>query len=573
MAAIQDAPSQLHRRSAAVLNGDIAGFSRLVADDVTATISDVERARSLTAEVVEEVGGSLVDFIGDNFLAVFPSAIAAVDAAIRIRSGLDRINLDVPARRHVAFRMGIAVGELVSDGQAVFGNAVNVAARVRETVEPGGIAITGDTLVRLDAPELEAEPLGRHLLKNIPEPVHIYRIPVDSRRTETEARAAGATSLRRPCISFREVVMLVDGDTVLARAAAVLTHELRAGLRAMPALTLVGDPEHSSLSPSHMLVVTADRDGDDCRIYTELVELTRWVPRWGERYEFSCERLREHLDTITADIVAAVDAEVVLGQYGRVYRTSLSRESVELIHRAWDRLLAGTHDGIGEAVAYLEELYRREPDSPDAAGLAAFALLLSVMMGASDDPSTDLTRAGALAIESRENGDVTGLADMVEAHALMWNGHAEDAHAKADRALSIRSTCDATYAVKASVLRYLGRWEEAVEMARQAIELAPFTPPWYPTVLASACFVGGRHSDVIDVVEPLVSAGTADPEAMLLLAASQQALGMPRNARATLAELRVRFPRLSTHEVVRAHPFVDASVAENWLALIEQIDT
>lgn len=572
MATVQDAPSQLHRRSAAVLNGDIAGFSRLVADDVTATITDVERARSLTATVVEETGGSLVDFIGDNFLAVFPSAVAAVDAAVRIRSGLDRINLDVPARRHVTFRMGIAVGELVSDGHAVFGDAVNVAARVRETVEPGGIAMTGDTLVRLDSPELAAEPLGRHLLKNIPEPVHIYRLPVGGRRPETETGTAGAVSLRRPCISFREVVTLLEGDPVLARAAAVLTHELRAGLRAMPALTLVSDPEHSSLSPSHMLVITADRDGDDCRIYTELVELARWVPRWGERYEFSCERLREHLDTITADIVAAVDAEVVLGEYGRIYRSSLSRGSVELIHRAWDRILAGTPDGLHEAVAHLEELHRREPESSDAAGLAAFSLLLTVMMGASDDPSTDLTRAALLAVESREHGDATGLADMVEAHALMWNGHADDAYVKADRALSVRSTCDATYAVKASVLRYLGRWEEAMELARQAIELAPFTPPWYPTVLASACFVGGRHADVIDVVEPLVSTGTADAEAMLLLAASQQALGMRRNARATMVETRTRFPRVSIRDAVRSHPFVDASIAENWLALIEQID-
>jgi len=120
--------------------------------------------------------------------------------------------------------------------------------------------------------------------------------------------------------------------------------------------------------------------------------------------------------------------------------------------------------------------------------------------------------------------------------------------------------------------RARGVREEAPDSARTAIDLAPFTPPWYPTVLASASFVGEQYESVLDVVEPLFTAGTADPEGMLLLAASQEALGMKRNARATLAEIRLRHPSLDLHDAVRAHPFVDRRVGERWIGLIEAID-
>jgi len=231
--------SRLLRRSAAVLNGDIAGFSRLVADDVAATVEDIDRARTLTREAVATASGTLVDFIGDSFMAVFPTASAAVDAARRIRVDVDRMNAGLPSRRHVTFRMGIAVGELVSDGEALFGDAVNIAARVRDTVEPGEIAMTGEAFVRLDAPELPVEPLGRRLLKNIPEPVHVYRLRGVSTRVQDVLRA-DKLGRARPCIAFHGVVPLLEDDATLVRMSQILTREFPAGLMSMPALTLVG---------------------------------------------------------------------------------------------------------------------------------------------------------------------------------------------------------------------------------------------------------------------------------------------------------------------------------------------
>lgn len=564
----------LLRRAAAVLNGDVAGFSRLVADDVDATIGDLERAKAMTRAEVTACAGTLIDFIGDSFMAVFPTAHGAVEAGRRILAGLAEANAAAPARRHLTFRLGIAVGELVSDGPAVFGDAVNVAARVRDTVGAGEIGITGETLVRLDVPELPVDPLGEHRFKNIPEPVHVYRLREGSPAVPDRPRSAFRP---RPCLSFRQVLPLLDDDAALARASRVLTQELRAELLRMPAMTVVNGeveaPEAGDPPPAtHILEAWCDRDGDEVRLYFELVDAVRWVPRWTERYSFAGGRLSSHLETIVNDVVSAVDVNVVLGEYGRIYRSRLSRRSVALLHQAHELLIRGGRDSLESALLLLEDMSESEPESPDAPGLVAFACLLQVVMGYSGDPAADLARASDYAARARERGDTTGLPDMVSAQVLASTGRGPEARAAAERSLAVRGTCDATYAVKASVMRYLGEWEEAVLLARQAMSLAPSTPPWYPTVLASAFFVGTSYGAVIDTMEPLMMEGSADAEGMLLLAAAQQGLQMTRNARATLAAFRLRHPRTDIVRAVAVHPFVDGGISARWLGLLGSIE-
>jgi adenylate cyclase len=559
-----------------VLNGDVADFSRLVADDVDSTIEDLERARVITQDAVAASSGTLVDFIGDNFMAVFPTAIGAVDAARGILARLHQANSALPVRRRLTFRMGIAIGELVIDAGAVFGDAVNVAARVRDTVEPGGIAITGETLVRLDLPELHAEPLGQHRLRNIPEPVHVYRLS----EAEQPERPGPVPSFRpSPCLSFNGVEPLLESDAVLDRASRVLTLELRAELRKMAALTLVTS-EVGGLSAgksvpaaTHVLEAWCDRDGNQGRLYFELVDVARWTPQWGERYTFAWDQLASHLSTIVNDVASAVDVNVVLGEYGRIYRSTLSPGAVARLHEAHGCLIRGDQESLATARRILEDMAVIELQSADPPGLASFACLLQVVMGHSADPVADLAQAAAHAEEARRRGDTTGLPDMVSAQVLAWGGQVDEARMAADRSLAVRGTCDATYAVKASVMRYLGEWENAVVLARQAINLAPSTPPWYSTVLASSYFVGERYESVIDAMEPVVAAGVADPEGVLLLAAAQQGLGMNRNARATLAEFHQRFPRAHVTDAVTAHPFVNGSVCVRWLALLEEIES
>jgi tetratricopeptide (TPR) repeat protein len=201
--------------------------------------------------------------------------------------------------------------------------------------------------------------------------------------------------------------------------------------------------------------------------------------------------------------------------------------------------------------------------------LSAFALWWGAAQGLSDDPEADHERAAAFARRGMELNDDTGLSQIVLAALRLHSGSDLDAALiDAQRAVVRRPTCDVSFAVAASVHRYPGAWEPAVEECLRALELSPLPKPWFMTVLASAYYVGQRYHEAMDVAEQRVQAfsDSGDLEALLVLAASQQALGLTRRARATAQTIRDRFPGLRREDLSGRHPFRDPAILERWFA-------
>lgn len=561
----QAIPGAFRRDNAAVLTGDVAGFTRLVADDLGSTVEVLETLRAATTAVIEGSGGTLVDFAGDEFMALLPTVPAAFRAAQAIGERVEAANHGVPDHRRVAFRMGIAVGELITDDTRVYGEVVNLAARIRETAAPGGIALSGDAYIRLDEPAARFEPLGLRRFKNVPAPVRVFRL-------RNDPRAKGERPARRrvglhPCIGFSGVKCRTEAPEAV-RTAELLTIELRSALLRLPGLVLttLSHPsgDGNDAEPGHLLEVSVDQLGDEIRVYSELVDVTRWLPIWGDRYQFHSAETAVHLDSVVEAVVGAVDVETYFGEHAVMWRSTLSSESVGLMYRGWQQLLTGTPEGITRALELAVRVSRDEPEAPDGPSVAAFVVTLGILTGLAENPEDDLVTAHDLAQEGLRRGDPTGLSQTVIAHVLMSRGEPLRAREVIDQAIDLRRTCDASYAVKASIQRYLGEWNEAVENVRHAIALTPTSLPWYWTVLASASYVGERHEDVVDAVEPLLDSGAASLEALLLLAASQSALGMARRSAATVSHISTRYPGVCAADALRDHPFVDAAVIERW---------
>ncbi|HET7847055.1 MAG TPA: adenylate/guanylate cyclase domain-containing protein, partial [Acidimicrobiia bacterium] len=156
------------------LNADIVGYSRLLADDFEATTTAVEETRHLVDEKIGQFGGTLVNFVGDNFMAVFADAKDAVAVAIAIASQLESANADLPESRQLRFRMGLDQGEVAISDEDYFGDALNVAARIQEIAPAGGISVSARVYQALDEPSLRFKSLGMRAMKNIPEEVEVY---------------------------------------------------------------------------------------------------------------------------------------------------------------------------------------------------------------------------------------------------------------------------------------------------------------------------------------------------------------------------------------------------------------
>jgi tetratricopeptide (TPR) repeat protein len=229
-------------------------------------------------------------------------------------------------------------------------------------------------------------------------------------------------------------------------------------------------------------------------------------------------------------------------------------------------LRTDTREGWAHALDLFGQVARSHPDQPYGYVLTSFALWL----GASNDWVTDrqaaLADARAQARVGMDKGDPTGMAKAVEAAILMTEGKPDEALRILDDLEVIRPTCDVTYGLEGSVRRYMGQWERAVELLDIAMRLTGINKPWYPTVKASSLYVGGRFEEAAYLAESVLEYQPRNLEALLVLAAAQNELGMSRRARATAGLIRDRFPSVDVEAWLDGHPYQPIEIVERWKA-------
>ena len=168
---------QLQRRLAALISADVAGYSRLMADDEFATVRSLTACRQRVTEVVQQCGGRLVDFVGDNMLAEFPNTLDAVHCAGQIHRCVAELNANLSENRHLKFRIGVHVGDIMFDGERIYGDGVNIAARLQALAEPDGICISDMVYQQIHSKmQYHYIDIGEQSLKNLPDPVRVYRV-------------------------------------------------------------------------------------------------------------------------------------------------------------------------------------------------------------------------------------------------------------------------------------------------------------------------------------------------------------------------------------------------------------
>jgi TolB-like protein/class 3 adenylate cyclase len=173
--------AHVERRLAAILSADVKGYSRLMGDDDVATVETLTAYREAMTTLISRHRGRVVDSPGDNLLAEFSSVVAAVQCSVDIQADLIARNADLPVDRRMEFRIGVNLGEVIVEGHRIYGDGVNIAARVQELAEGGGVCISGSVCDEISSKlSLDCESLGAHALKNIDEPVRVYRVRVDS---------------------------------------------------------------------------------------------------------------------------------------------------------------------------------------------------------------------------------------------------------------------------------------------------------------------------------------------------------------------------------------------------------
>jgi adenylate cyclase len=448
--------------------------------------------------------------------------------------------------------------------------------------EPGGINISRPTLDAAGEIPIRIESLGEKRLKNIPEPVYVFRLVDDEIETDPSLPWKRRIPTRdRPSLAVSPFVNLgSDEDSHFADG---LMMALTISLMRIPGVDVVSeastlqyrDRPFSSQQLGHELGVryvlegATQRAGSRVRVLTQLIDVDEGKTVWADRFETSLDDVFAAQDDIVSAIVTALDVEVIGGEIARSYREELSAEAVEIVYRGLQHMSHGTAEALQRAIEAFEEVIALEPDAPSGYTLAATNLNMAAMFGMAEDPVSNYARAEEYANRAHDLGDPTGISQAVLASVRLQQHDWDGALEAAQQATALRPSCDLSYGTAASVMRYLGRWEDAVEYADRATELSPVFSWWFQGIAANAEFVGENYEAAADIAEELAAGERVDFESILTLAASQAALGRNRYAAAALQHARRTRPELSAETLRAMLPYRDE---ETLTRFIEQLE-
>lgn len=570
------ASDSLERRLAAILSADAVGYSRLMSQDDEATVRDIQAHRKRIEQLVGTFRGRVVDAPGDNLLAEFPSAAGAVRCALEIQAAMAIENEKLASDRRMHFRIGIHLGDVVVEESRIYGDGVNIAARLEPLAEPGGICVSDLVYQQVRRRlELTTTDLGEKELRNIEGTVRAYHIWVGSKSSgRPTPRTATKVALPLPDKPSLAVLPFVNmsGDTTQEHFNDGLTFDIMTELSRLAGLFLIGEDSMFTykstgakprevareLGVKHVLQGTVRKVGNRVRVTAQLIEGSTGRPVWAERYDRTVGDMFDVEDDIAEQVVTALDVTLVGGEAARTIRKLLRNpQAIGLLYRGQELMRRFTREDIAEARTLFEEMIQLEPESPFGYTEAAWTLYFEVERGWSDAPLKSMERMSNLSLRALELGDVSGYSNLMLAHVHLMRRNYEEALTLSDRALQDRPSCQGAFSLRANILNYCGRPREAIPLAMQAIRLSPVAQPWFPEVLATADYLSGNFEDAIVAANQALGLAPDSIDARLLLIASLVETGRLDVAKETGREILSIDPSFTLNRFSDSQPYQD----------------
>ena len=550
------AETDLRQRLAAILAADAADYSRLMAADERATVAALDAARAIFRAQIESNQGRVIDMAGDSVLAVFETAFGAITAAIAVQDRLAAALSGVPEDCCMRFRIGVHVGDLMekADG-SVYGDGVNIAARLQGLAEPGGITVSDAVKSSLRGKvDTSYEDQGEQSVKNIREPVRAYRI----RPGEAAKSAATAASLKpKPALPEGPSIAVLplqnmSGDPEQEYFSDGITEDIITDLSKLAGLLVIARNSTLAykgraadvrqvgrdLGVSHVLEGSVRRVGDRVRITAQLLDAATGHHLWAERYDRGLEDIFALQDEITREIVAALDVRLLRGEQASAWRHLLRRpEALDAYYRGLDALNRITSEANVQAAHSFEQVIRLEPDSPLGYLGSAWTHLSASRYGWSDSAPLSMQRAAKLARKALELDE-----QCADAHALLGYYHLlakdhDQAIAAGERSVALNPNHADNVANLGCSYAVSGKPGEAIAAMRRAMRLCPTYPNWYLNILGHAHYQCGEYEESERVLRLALQREPTDTQCRVLLAAVHQARGRADDARREAREV------------------------------------
>jgi TolB-like protein/class 3 adenylate cyclase len=576
---VQERPVRVERRLAAILAADVAGYSRLMHHDEEATHAKVTAllADSVTPAIAE-YGGRVVKNTGDGFLAEFPSAVQAVRAAVQFQTRIKELTIGEVEDRRIAFRVGVNIGDVIVEPYDIFGDGVNIAARLESIAEPGGVCISSAAYDQVQGKVgVEFADLGEQDLKNIARPVRAYAMVWDGNgpAIQTERARRGAFSPPRLSIVVLPLTNL-SGDPAQDYFVDGVTESLTTDLSRISGSFVIG--RHTAftyknkavdlkqvgreLNVRYVLEGSMQRSGNRLRVNVQLNDAETGNHLWAERFDKPIADLFDVQDEIVSRLANALNTQLIEAEARRAERSphpnslDLYFQGIAWFHRG------PTPDHMARARSFFERALALDPGSVEAlVGLAyvdgiVFANFLT------DDRVARFVMAETASTRALSLAPDNALAHMLLGCAQICTNRAAQGIAECERALELNRNLAEAHAVIGFAKVLIGCAAETEAHVQEALRLSPRDSAvyWWQHWVGVAKLMVGADAEALAWLRRSLETNRNNPLAHFHLGAALVFLEKPDEGRAAVrAGLTIdptftirRMRRLSDHPTFRA---------------------
>jgi adenylate cyclase len=568
------AEARVERRLAAILAADVAGYSRLMGTDEEATLAALKACRhELIDPKIAEYRGRIVKTSGDGVLVEFLSAVDAVRCAMEVQRAMATRNAAIPEDRRIEFRIGINVGDIIIDEGDIYGDGVNIAARVESLASPGEICLSDNAYQQIKGKlAFDVRDLGEQNLKNIVQPVRVYGVRLDG----TPERPALVLP-DKPSIAVLPFQNM-SGDPEQEYFADGISEDIITGLSKLRWLFViarnssfaykgkVADVKRVSreLGVRYVLEGSVRKSGNRVRITSQLIDATTGNHLWAERYDDDLTDIFKLQDEITKKVVAAIEPKLLEAEGVRSQsRSSADLDAWEMVIRANSLFWRLTKTESLAAIVALKQVVERHPEYAPAHSMLAFSLLLARQFGwRSMEPQ--VKEAEALAVRAAVLDDSDPWAHLALGLVATARRRTNEALEEFQRALDLNPNFAAAHGYLGFALALGGALDESIDHCERAIRLSPHDPQnaVFNVHLSAAYYHMGRYAEAVNFGRKAIQQRFGLPNAHRVYAASLAQAGQIEEARAELALLQELHPENSIAWVEQNIPLNPSRMAK-----------
>jgi len=608
------------RKLTAILSADVKGYSRLMQDDEEATVRTITAYREVMTGHIQGHDGRVVDAKGDNVLAEFGSVVDAVRCGIEIQKELKEKNEKLPENKRMEFRIGINLGDVIEEGDTIYGDGVNIAARLESISEGGGVCISGTAFDQIGKKlALGYKFLGEQTVKNIEKPVRAYKVLMEPEAAGKVIGEERSKPRQWRWAAIGGVVVLI----IVAGILAVWHHYLRPqfepasvekmafplpekpSIAVLPFVNMSEDPNQEYFSDGitediittlskvprlfviarnssftykgksvkiqkvsedlgvrYVLEGSVRKAGERVRITAQLVDATMGHHLWAEKYDRDLRDIFALQDEVTKKIVRALVVKLTEDEQKLlVHKRTDSLEAYDHILRGIDYFLRMTGKENAEARQMFKHALELDPDYALAYSWLGWTYWMAWSFEWSQDP-TSLEQAFELAQKALSLDDSLSDAHSLLGKVYLWRKVYDKAISELEKTVALDPNDADGLAGLGEILYFAGRPEEAIGLIKKAIRLNPIPPVWYFHGLGHAYYLAGRYDEAIAALKRTLKRNPNFWPAHVYLAASYIELGRDEEARAEAAKILRIKPRFSLEGKKQKLPYKDQSVME-----------